>query len=168
MSNGGVYVLDSDVFMTAARTYYAFDLAPAFWEGLVQEAQNGHLLSIDRVKDEIDRGKDQLTSWANRDFHRWFVSTNDEATLAAYGSLMMWAANQAQFTDAAKAEFADAGNADAWLIAYAKVQRATVVTNEKLDNNIQRRIKIPNACQGLGVPYVNVFQMLRALGLRLS
>lgn len=167
MSNDPVYVLDSDVFMTAARTYYAFDLAPAFWEGLVRRAEAGRLLSIDRVKDEIDRGHDELAQWAGRDFHRWFVSTNDGSVVTGYRSLMTWAANHAHFTDAAKAEFADVRNADAWLVAYAKARGGVVVTNEKLDVNIRRRIKIPNACQAFAIPYVDVFQMLRALGIRL-
>lgn len=168
MSDGPVYVLDSCVFMDAAQTYYAFDLVPAFWQELSQQAQNGRLLSIDRVKDEIDRGNDQLTNWANGDFHSRFVSTNDRAVLGEYRALMRWAANHPQFTDAAKAEFADARNADAWLVAYAKATGGIVVTNEKLDAKIRRKIKIPNACQGFAVGYVDVFQMLRALGIRLS
>ncbi len=167
MSYDPVYVLDSDVFMTAARTYYAFDLAPAFWQGLVQQARNGRLLSIDRVKGEIERGKDDLARWANHHFHRWFVSTDDGAVVDQYRSLVRWAQDQRQFTHAAKAEFADARNADAWLVAYAKAHGAIVVTNEKLDNNIRRRIKIPNACHAFAVPYVDVFQMMRALGFRL-
>lgn len=60
MTDGLRLVLDADVFMTAARSYYAFDVAPAFWDGLVREASNGRLLSIDRVKDEIQRGRDDL------------------------------------------------------------------------------------------------------------
>ncbi|HXF66131.1 MAG TPA: DUF4411 family protein [Burkholderiales bacterium] len=168
MSNDPVYVLDSDVFMTAARTYYAFDLAPAFWQGLVQKAQDGRLHSIDRVKDEIDRGKDELAQWAAGDFDQWFVSTEDGSVLAEYRLLMGWAAKHHQFTDAAKVEFADEKNADAWLVAYVKVTGGIVVTNEKFDANIRRKIKIPNVCQAFAVAYVNVFQMLRALGLRLS
>ena len=35
---------------------------------------------------------------------------------------------QAQFTNAAKAEFAGANNADAWVIAFAMMVGATVVT----------------------------------------
>lgn len=68
MTDGPVYLLDADVFMTAARSYYAFDVAPAFWQGLVRQASNGRLLSIDRVKDEIQRGKDDLVTWANGTF----------------------------------------------------------------------------------------------------
>lgn len=168
MNTGSVYVLDSDVFMTAARSYYAFDLVPAFWSGLVQEARNGRLLSIDRVKAEIDEGKDRLKQWATNDFHPWFAPTGTEPVVTVYASIIAWGMGQPQFTGAAKAEFADAKNADPWLVAYAKATNSTVVTNEKYDANIRRKIKIPNVCNAFGVAHVDLFQMLRALALRLS
>lgn len=43
------YVLDANVFIEAARRYYAFDLAPRFWESLEHHAANGRVRSIDRV-----------------------------------------------------------------------------------------------------------------------
>lgn len=55
-----LYVLDANIFIEAARTYYSFDLAPPFWEFLKTKAHNGLLCSIDRVYDEIKLGKDQL------------------------------------------------------------------------------------------------------------
>ncbi|BCW92316.1 MAG: twitching motility protein PilT [Thermoanaerobaculum sp.] len=168
MSTVPVYVLDSDVFMTAARSYYAFDLVPKFWDALVQEARNGRLLSIDRVKHEIDRGKDKLKDWANNDFHTWFVSTSSPAILDAYRRIMQWGLNHNQFTGGAKHEFAKADNADPWLVAYAVAERCVVVTNEKFDAKIRRSIKIPNVCQAFNVQYVDLFEMLRRLGLRLS
>jgi hypothetical protein len=168
MSAGPVYVLDSDVFMTAARSYYAFDLVPAFWDALVREARNERLLSIDRVKAEIGHGNDRLKQWATNDFHPWFVSTDEDSVVGHYRAIMRWAATHPHFTDAAKAEFADVTNADPWLVAYAKATNRTVVTNEKYDPNILRRIKIPNVCEAFAVKYVDTFQMLRALGIRLS
>jgi len=167
MSTGPVYVLDADVFMTAARSYYAFDLVPAFWDVLVREATKGRLLSIDRVKAEIDRGNDGLKQWANHDFHMWFVSTNERSVVGRYRAIMQWAAAQHHFTDAAKNEFADAGNADAWLVAYARATNGTLVTHETLDKTTRRKIKIPNVCEAFGVEYVNTFEMLRALEVRL-
>lgn len=89
--------------MEAARRYYAFDLVPSFWEALVGHARNGRLQSIDRVKAEIDRGKDTLTNWANSDFRQWFISTDQADVVQAYGQIMVWADRQTQFTAAAKA-----------------------------------------------------------------
>jgi hypothetical protein len=96
------YVLDSGVFIQAARYYYAFDVVPAFWDAIIRLATHGAVLSIDRVKQEIDRGKDDLTAWANANFHQWFDSTNQADVLSAYANLMRWVQPQSQFTDAAR------------------------------------------------------------------
>lgn len=160
------FVLDADVFMTAARSYYAFDVVPGFWDGLAQQAANGYVLSIDRVKIEINRGKDQLTQWANNTFHDWFDSTAPDDIINAYRQIMKWAHSNNQFTNAAKAEFAD--DADGWLVAYAMAKGCVVVTNEKFDPNIKRKIKIPNVCKAFGIKYINTFEMLRILGIKIG
>ena len=41
----------------------------SFWAALVDLASDGRVVSIDRVKGEIDRGKDDLADWANGSFH---------------------------------------------------------------------------------------------------
>ena len=166
MTRGAKYVLDADVFMTAARRYYAFDIAPAFWTSLVEHASTGRLLSIDRVKDDIDRGKDELTRWANGSFRRWFDTTNQNDVTQEYAVIIAWAQGQSQYTMAAKAEFARAS--DGWLVAYGKAKGHTVVTNETYDSSIRRRIKIPNVCRAFNVPHVDTFKLLRDLEVKLG
>lgn len=161
-----VYLLDANVFMEAARRYYAFDIAPRFWERLIEDAESGHVHSIDRVKEEIDRGKDTLKEWANGIFHEWFQPTGHDDVVQAYRQVMIWVQEQSQFTDAAKAEFASA--ADGWLIAYAKARGCVIVTLEQFDANVRRKIPIPNVCQAFSIQYIDTFQMLRALGAQLS
>src|ERR1700683_4511557 len=106
------YLLDANVFIQSARHYYAFDLAPAFWQALIDHASSGRLLSIDRVREEIEDGKDELANWAGGIFFPWFVSTNENDVLQAYAATMQWAQAQPQYSAAAKAEFADVKNAD--------------------------------------------------------
>lgn len=162
-------MLDANVFIEAAKGYYAFDIAPRFWEALIAEAANGRLRSIDRVKDEIDKGDNEVKQWANERFHEWFDSTNADDVVAAYGTIMRWANVQAQFRPAAKAEFARAENADAWVVAYALARRSrVVVTLERFDPQVKRKIPIPNVCQAFGVQYVDTFELLRTLGVRLG
>ena len=168
MNDPPKYVLDANVFVQAARQYYAFDLAPAFWQALVDHASNDRVLSVDRVKDEIDRGRDELARWANEDFHTYFASTNPEDVLQVYANIMQWAQAQSQYSEAAKAEFADQRNADAWIVAYAKANGCAVVTLEQPDPQIKRRIPIPNVCLAFEVPFIDSFAMLRALGVRLG
>ena len=164
--DGTTYVLDANVFIEAARRYYAFDLAPPFWESLVQHAENERIYSIDRVKVELERGKDELAEWATSQFSNAFASTDEEEVTNSYASVMDWVRAQDQFSDAAKADFAD--GADGWLVAYAMSKSQIIVTHEVLDPGIKRKVPIPNVCEAFGVSYVDTFEMLRQLGVRFS
>jgi len=42
-----IYVLDANVFIEAARRYYAFDIAPAFWANLNYQATRRRIQSIE-------------------------------------------------------------------------------------------------------------------------
>ncbi|MGC8894807.1 MAG: DUF4411 family protein [candidate division WOR-3 bacterium] len=168
MSNSAPkYLLDANVFIEAAKRYYAFDIAPGFWQALLHHAQTGELISIDRVKAEIDRGKDLLTKWANETFNQWFVRTDMDTTVIYYKEIMEWAKNQQQFTDAAKAEFADGENADAWVVAYALANGCVVATEERFNRNARKKIPIPNVCEAFNIRYIDTFGMLRELGVKL-
>lgn len=174
MSSEIKYALDSDVFMQAARAFYAFDIAPGFWDALIQHAEAGIICSIDRVKEEIKRGKDELTTWACSDFVSHFQLTDQADTIAAYGDVMKWAYAQPQYMDAAKSEFAEEQNADAWLVSHALAYermgkgKLVIVTQETFDPNIRRKIKIPNACKAFGMEPIDLFRLLRILGVRLK
>jgi hypothetical protein len=165
-----VYVLDANVFIEAARRYYAFDLAPRFWESLVQHADNGEIESIDWVKKELGRGigkkgeEDELARWANGDFSRAFCSTDEEDIIESYGKVMTWVQGQSQYIDAAKADFAK--GADGWLVAYAAAKGRVVVTHEVLASDARRKVPIPNVCDAFGVVCADTFKMLRELGVR--
>ena len=159
-----VFALDANVFIEAHRHYYAFDLAPKFWEDLIQHAASGRVESIDRVKVELQKGGDQLAAWANEQFACAFASTDEEDVIQCYGDIMKWVNAQPQFSHAAKADFAR--GADGWLVALARAKRRVVVTHEVLNLDVRRKIPIPNVCQAFDVPYVNTFEMMRRLGVR--
>jgi len=158
------FVLDANVFITAMRGYYAFDLAPGFWESLIYHARGGRILSIDYVKGELQKGKDHLAQWATNDFSHAFISTDEEDVQESYGEVMTWVQGQDQFSDAAKADFAR--GADGWLVAYAKAKGCIVVTLEVIKPDIKWKVPIPNVCQTFGVQFVNTFEMLRRLGVK--
>jgi hypothetical protein len=162
-----VYVLDANVFIEAARHYYAFDIAPKFWDSLIQYAANGVIESIDRILDpELNKGKDELAEWANSNFSHAFHSTNEHAVIESYGRVMTWVQDQSQYTDAAKAGFAN--EADGWLVAYAMAKGRIVVTHEVPAPDAKNRVPIPNVCVQFNVPYVDTFKMLRDLGVRFA
>jgi len=164
--DGATYVLDANVFIEAARRYYAFDIAPPFWESLVRYAAEGRIQSIDRIKKELERGNDELATWVKTDISDAFTSTDQEDIITSYTAVMGWVYEQDQFTDAAKADFAN--GADGWLVAYAMSKGYVIVTHEVLDPSIRRKVPIPNVCGAFGVSCIDTFAMLRELGVRFS
>jgi hypothetical protein len=161
---GSVFVLDSNVFIEAARRYYAFDLAPRFWEILVEQAAIGQVHSVDKVKNELERGNDELSDWASNNFSEAFASTDKDKVTQSYGEIINWVNAQTQFKSAAKAEFAQA--ADGWVVAYAKAKKLIVVTHEVPAPDAKRKVPIPNVCQAFKIPFVDTFEMLRRLGVQ--
>lgn len=165
--NKSKYLIDANVLMEANRRYYSLDLAPAFWNFLIRSAKEKFVISIDRVYDEILKGKDDLAEWTKNSFNFAFANTkDDERVIEFYAELMQWAVKQDQFSQPAKDEFARVENADAWLIAYAKIHSYVIVTQEVLDLNIKKKIPIPNVCEQFDIKYINTFQMLRGLNFR--
>lgn len=155
------YVLDSNVFIEAKNRYYAFDIAPKFWASLLYYGSSGTICSIDRVKDELLRGQDDLATWVRHAAARLFVNTDDDQVIAAYREIMLWV-QFAAYRSEAKTAFAT--NADGWVVAYAKVSGSTVVSHEtRADPASKKRIKIPDVCDAFGIPYTGLFQMLREL-----
>ena len=157
------FVLDSNVLITAKNSYYSFDICPAFWIALISASKNGRILSIDRVRDELLAGNDDLSRWVKLYVSGIFVPSSEPAVRAAYSRMVSWVQRNPQFTRPAKAEFARV--ADGWLAAYASVHGATVVTLETFDPSIKRRIKLPNVCRQFNVKYIDTFDMLRKLGV---
>ena len=155
------YLLDSNVLIEAHRRYYSFDICSGFWDCLLHHnGNNNRLLSIDRVKDEL-QGKDELSSWVNAAPQSFFISTDNEVVAESYGKIMKWVHAQPQFLSAATAEFA--GVADGWLIAHAIVNNCILVTHEVYAANARNKVKIPNVCRAFKVQTINTFNMLREL-----
>lgn len=121
----------------------------------------GNLESIDRVGGEFSEG-DDLDAW-KKQATGFFAPTNNALILTAYGEINQWAQSQSRFTDAAKSEFAS--GVDAWVIAYAKANNATVVTHEVPAPKSRKRIKIPDVCKHFNVKHTNTFDMLQKLGV---
>lgn len=162
MTAGPLYVLDANVLIEAFQRYYAFDLVPEFWDGLVWHSQAGRICSIDRIQDELERGKDELAKWADGSFGHAFASTRDKDVIEAYRRVIQWSESQARFTRSAKSQFAQ--TADAWLVAYALAKGCTLVTHETPAPNGRNQVKIPDVCIAFGVVFQNTFAMLRDLG----
>ena len=165
MMNGQAkYVLDANTFIQPRRRFYPFDICPGYWDALIWHHTQGSVCSIDRVAAELERGGDDLWAWAESQLPGdFFVSTDDSGVIACYAEALAWVQAQDQFLPTAKAEFAEADRADAWLVAYAKKTGRVLVTLEEYDPLIRKKVPMPNVCRAMGVEYIKLFDMLRRL-----
>ncbi|MEN9573214.1 MAG: hypothetical protein RL514_1069 [Verrucomicrobiota bacterium] len=150
------YLLDSDVFIQAKNFHYGLDFCPAFWDWLVASNTSGLVFSIEKVSDEIEAGTDELASWAAARGDGFFLKP-DSAIVPALAAVSRWAVGQ-NYEPAAVSTFLQ--KADFYLVAHALAHGHVVVTHEVAAAST-KKIKIPNACIGLGVKTMNPFEMLR-------
>ena len=150
------YLLDSNVFMSAKQLHYGFDFCPAFWDWLIVGNAAKQVFSIEKVGDEILAGGDQLAEWGSERGPDFFLKP-DSQLLAALSAVSSWATGQS-YEPAAVNTFLQV--ADYYLVAHALAHGHTVVTHE-IPSNSTKKIKIPDACIGLGIKCVTPYEMLR-------
>ncbi len=166
MSATGFYVLDADSFIRAKRHHYAFDFCPGYWDALLRSFREERLCSIQPVKTELERGRDDLTDWVTDAVPEEFFDSVDDANVtAAYADIISRVQSNSQYDEGAKQRFARA--ADPWLVAYAYVSGYVVVTHEVSAPLSKASIKLPDVANEFDVECVTPFDMLRALQVRL-
>lgn len=167
MSTDPRYILDSDVFIAAKNSYYAFRICPGFWDSLIYHHEAGNIGSIDRVRRELLAGQpaEDLVLWVKNDVPEgFFMGTEDESVISAYAEIMLWVQRNPQYYDYAKAKFAT--EADGWLVAYAMTHHAVIVTNEQPRPESKSRILLPDVCRQFNIIPKDTFLMLKYLDIR--
>ena len=162
----GAYVLDSNFFIQAHRESYPLDIAFSFWNKVKQLADEGKIISIDKVKNEIYDKNDALEAWCKAYLPEDFFKDSSQV-MAAYKQVSAWAISKSlHYMAKALNEFLNADEADAFIVAYALADptNRVVVTQEKSEPNRKSKIKIPEACNALNVKVVNTIDMFRQIG----
>ena len=169
-----LYILDTNTFITAKNTFYAYDIVPSFWSTLLGMFKLGKVKVIDAVADEIADGKDDLTEWFGENIKKsaddigdaYVIQVKQNGTvLQNYQDIANLIVQNTQYKESEKARFLS--RADPWLIAAGKALNATIVTQEVLSGEGTRKVKIPDICQQVGVKYVNLYDMMRAVGIKI-
>ena len=150
------YLLDANVFIAAKNLHYGLDFCPAFWEWLIAGNSAGSVFSIEKVGDEVQGVADELSEWAKARGDGFFLRP-DPSAFPALAAVRPWA-NGNGYEPAAVSTFLQV--ADYYLVAQAQAGGHTVVTHE-VPSASKRKIKIPDACIGLGIKFMTPFEMLR-------
>ncbi len=159
-----MYLLDSDVLIDAKNHHYAFDLVPGFWEWVAQAHLQSQVFTVQQVVEEILAGGDELAAWMSGQPETFKL--RPQATDApSLQRVSEWAIS-AQYRQGAADTFLAA--ADYFLVGQALSLGYTVVTAEKPAPSSEKKIKIPDACNAVGVPWISLFEMLKAEGAKFN
>jgi predicted nucleic acid-binding protein len=153
------YLFDTNIFIRS-KNDMPMEIWPTFWTKVAGLIESGKIFSVVNVKAEIERGKDELTDWVKENAPKSFFIDVDQDVINKYQEAQQWA-TQKDFTDGAKRDFAMV--ADAYLVATAAAKGMSLVTYETPDPNCKRRVKIPDACDALGVRYCDLNTAFREL-----
>ena len=156
------YIFDTNIFIRSKHEM-PMDLWPTFWTKIAGMINSGNVFSIIQVKGEIDKGGDELTDWMKDNAPAGFYIENEPDVMVKYGEVMNWAQSNTVYKPEAISEFASV--ADAYLVAAAAAKEYTIVTNETADPQCRRRVKIPDACNALGVRFCGLNTVLRELNI---
>ena len=151
-----MYLLDTNVFITAKNLYYGLDFHPGFWDWLTQGNTEGRVFSIKKVFDEICSGEDHLTEWARE--HKDELFLDPPSGLEIHLGLISEYIKMDGFNPNDIWDFVSA--ADYYLVGHALARNFKVVTNE-IYQPTKAAIKIPQVCKKFRVECITPFEMLR-------
>ena len=156
MAEIGRYCLDANVFIEGWNKYYSMQLCSSYWVILDKLAQDGRVFAPIEVKREILQHDDGLAAWIKPRPYLF-----KDITLEVQNHLRQIMASYHRLVDNTRQR----SIADPWVIAFAIAEEAIVVTKEMPAGLGSRRIKIPDVCYALNVPWMDDFQFAREIGM---
>jgi len=157
------YCLDANVLIQAWQKYYSPKFCPDYWIVLDELGKQDIIFIPKMVYDEINRTDDDLSKWLKKS--NIPVAEIDE-NVASFLK-MIFAANPSHLNLVDNTK--NRSLADPWVIAHAINVNAIVVTKEEKVTAINTsKIRIPNVCDNMGVPWINDFQLIDKLNIIFS
>jgi hypothetical protein len=153
-----LFCLDTSALINSWNKLYPIDVFPTFWRTLEAWIVDGRVIAPEEVLREIERKDDELYAWA-KEWKCMFRPPVEEVQ----EELREILASHLRLLDTKRGRH----EADPWVIAQAKVAKATVVTEELASTEEEPKSpKIPDMCRRFGIPWVQTLDLLRTMKLR--
>ena len=169
-----IYLLDTNTFLTPYLNYYPIDLFPGFWDSLADKIQEGLIVILDEVKNEIVKSsrskEDLLSQWIKNQTvaNKNVIKHTTPEIVTKYQEIIEILGTDPRYNHF-KAVKKWSEVADPWIVAASAVYGYTIVTFEKyvdlVPSNPCSKPKIPNLAQEFNVRVIDLFKMIRELNL---
>ena len=157
------YCLDANVLIQAWQKYYSPKFCPDYWTILRELGKQHRIFLAEEIHQEIIRTEDELTEWLKTSDIP--IRKTDVNVIACWRTILDSNPLHKLLVDDVKGR----SIGDPWLIAHAINAGATVVTKEaSLTAANSNRIRIPNVCDNIGVPWMDDFAFVQELGIQFT
>ncbi len=151
-----MHLIDANIIITAARTFYPLDRVPEFWEWLAHQGAANNLKMPVEIIEEVTGRSDPVGEWLRDEEKYNALCLNEEVDVARLQEVV----SRGYAPDLNDAETIKVGR-DPFLIAYAyKTDRIIVSGEVSRPNAIRANRKVPDVCKSLGVECCDVFRMI--------
>jgi hypothetical protein len=160
----GRYWVDANVFIWGSREPYPLPGARSYWNWFERQVDDGKIISHWKCIDEVTEGEQRdhpelIVQWVRSRKSKLIASADTEECQMLVGDICQYCYEN--FGPVKTAEFTK--GADLWLIARAKLDRGTVVTQE----STKKLVRIPAVCVEFKVPHTTIFGMNNSLKMSL-
>lgn len=159
-----LYLLDANILITAASTYYGLKRVPEFWAWLQYQAASGRVKIPTEMYEEVLEGrkeKDELLDWIKDDKNKAAIILDE----APKPELVRRVVAEGYANDLTDDEVERIGR-DPFLISYAFGDgERCIVTNEVSKPTKKRHNRhVPDVCETLKVSWCGPWQLNEKLG----
>jgi Domain of unknown function (DUF4411) len=151
-----IYSVDTSALIEGWVRAYPIEVFPKLWSAVEKIIAEGRLIASVQVRHELERREDELLAWARQ--QEGLFQPLDETVQVAVQEVM------SQFPGLVDIQ-RQRSTADPFVVALAKVRKATVLTQEVYSHRPEKP-KIPDVCAALGVPHMKLLDLIRAEGWR--
>jgi hypothetical protein len=149
------YSLDTSAFLDGWSRWYPIQTFPSLWDNLGQLIDNGDIVTIQMVIDELRAGSAGPIKWL-KGRSKNIVVPLDTAIQAEVKVIMT------QFPTLVN-HSTGKSKADPFVIALAKVHNLTVLTGEKRSRT-PGVVRIPDVCDHFTIPHINLMGLIKRQG----
>ncbi len=157
------YCLDTNVLIEAWHKYYSPTFCPEYWNVLNSLGAKDKIFIPEKVYDEITRTDDDLSEWLKKSSIPKYEI--DAHVIESLRKIYAYDPAHERLVDSTKQR----SLADPGVIAHALKEGAILVTKEEKITAINTtKVKIPNVCDNMQIPWINDFQLVKALNIQFS
>lgn len=129
---------------------YPINRFKVLWDNIDSLINNGNLRAVKEVYYELEKKEDKATEWAKKR-QNLFIEIDDQIQTETRKIIRRYPG----LVDPDK----EYPQADCFVISLAKINNATVVTQETFSNNLDKP-KIPNICRELRIDKINFLELI--------